>query len=262
MAEPTREGPAGDVGGTPVARHRLVQAIIIALVLSAGGVALGLAIDWFPVQASEEAKKIDRLYDVLIIASVPIFMLVATVVGFSVWQFRMKPGEELKDGPPIHGSTRLEVVWTTLPALILIGLCSYAYVVLHDIEAKAATSMTVNVTGEQFAWHFEIPTQEGVAKPVKSDQLYLPSGKQVKFNVRSKDVIHSFWVPAFRQKIDAVPGITTSYRITPDRVGAYTVICAELCGLGHSTMRQTVHVMSQNDFDSWISEQTSKAAGS
>jgi cytochrome c oxidase subunit 2 len=82
----------------------------------------------------------------------------------------------------------------------------------------------------------------------------------VEFHVRSKDVIHDFWVPEFRQKIDAVPGITTKYRITPNRLGAYPVVCAELCGLGHSTMRQTVHVLPQQEFDSWMSRKVAQAS--
>jgi cytochrome c oxidase subunit 2 len=261
MAEPTREGTTGEVGGSTVSRHRIAQAVAFAVVASAVGIAIGLSIHWFPVQAAKEASKIDTLYDVLIIVSVPIFVMVLTVVLFSVWQFRMKPGEELKDGPPIHGNTRLEIVWTAIPAFILISLCTYAAVVLHDIEAKApGGSMLVNVTGEQFAWHFAYPGAGG--KIVRSDELYLPLGKQVKFDVRTKDVLHDFWVPAFRQKIDAVPGLVTSYRVTPSRIGTYTVVCAELCGLGHSTMRQTVHVMSQNDFNGWLSDQKLKPPSS
>ena len=93
-----------------------------------------------PVQASGEAKKIDTLWDVLLIASVPVFVLVQTIVLYCVWKFRMRPGEELKDGPPIHGNTRLEVVWTAIPAILLVGLCTYAYVALHDIEKAAGAS--------------------------------------------------------------------------------------------------------------------------
>src|SRR3954464_8375009 len=129
--------------------------LVIGLVVSVLGIALGLLIDWFPVQASGEAKKIDTLWDVLIIASVPVFVATQTIVLYSVWKFRMKPGEELKDGPPIHGNTRLEIYWTAIPAILLVGLCTYAYVTLTDIEkAPAATSMNVRVVGEQFTWTF------------------------------------------------------------------------------------------------------------
>jgi C-terminal processing protease CtpA/Prc len=104
-------------------------------------------------------------------------------------------------------------------------------------------------------------------KPIRNNRelidyiSYLPVGTEVKFTVQSKDVIHDFWVPAFRMKIDAVPGIDTHLRVTPTRIGNYPVVCAELCGLGHSTMRQTAHVLAKDDFESWLSEERSKAAG-
>ena len=234
--------------------------IAIGLIASVLGIALGLLIDWFPVAASGEAKDIDTLWDVLIIASVPVFVLVQTIVLYSVWKFRMKPGEELKDGPPIHGNTRLEIVWTAIPATVLVALCSYAYVVLHNIEsASADATMNVRVVGEQFTWTFGYPGQNG-GKEVLSNELYLPVDTEVKFTVQSKDVIHDFWVPAFREKIDAVPGIDTTYSVETTREGDYQVVCAELCGLGHSTMRQTAHVLPKAEFDSWLSDQRAKAS--
>ena len=231
--------------------------LVIGVIASAIGIAVALSINWFPKVASTQAEDIDTLFDVLIIASVPIFVLVEVVVIFSVWTFRMRPGQELEDGPPIHGNTMLEVIWTAIPALILVGLCGYAYKVLQDIEEKPKNEIVVNVTGQQFAWTFEYAGQKA---KVSSEQLYLPEGTSVEFHVRSKDVIHDFWVPEFRQKIDAVPGITTKYRITPNRLGAYPVVCAELCGLGHSTMRQTVHVLPQQEFDSWMSRKVAQAS--
>src|SRR5918992_1052053 len=111
-------------------RAQLRQMFAIGAIASA----LGMLIDWFPVQASGEAKQIDTLWDVLLIASVPVFVLVQTIVLYCVWKYRMRPGEELMDGPPIHGNTRLEVIWTAIPATLLVILCGYAYVVLRDIE--------------------------------------------------------------------------------------------------------------------------------
>ena len=120
--------------------------IAIGAIASVLGIALGLLIDWFPVAASGEAKDIDTLWDVLIIASVPVFVLVQTIVLYSVWKFRMRPGEENMDGPPIHGNTRLEVIWTAIPAALLVALCSYSYVTLHNIEkASAGQAMKVLV---------------------------------------------------------------------------------------------------------------------
>jgi cytochrome c oxidase subunit 2 len=239
---------------TPETRRGIVKALVIAAIASALGVALGLAIDWFPIAASEEADKIDTLYDVLIIASVPVFVLVCTVVLYAASNFKMKPGEELKDGPPIHGNTRLEVIWTLIPALMMFALCAYAYVILDDIEdAKADSKMTIRVVGEQFTWTFYYPAEDG-GKEIASSQLYVPAGQQILFQVQAKDVLHDFWVPAWRQKIDAVPGITTNFRVTPNKVGTYEVVCAELCGLGHATMRQTARVIDQAEFDKWLAD--------
>jgi cytochrome c oxidase subunit 2 len=165
----------------------------------------------------------------------------------------MKPGEELKDGPPIHGNTKLEIIWTAIPAILLVGLCTYAYVVLTDIEKAQANSMNVRVVGEQFTWTFYYPGDGG--DEIASPQLYLPANTPVNFTVQSKDVIHDFWVPAFRMKIDAVPGIDTHLRVTTTgRLGEFPVVCAELCGLGHSTMRQSAHVMTREDFDAKLAE--------
>jgi cytochrome c oxidase subunit 2 len=186
--------------------------------------------------------------------------MVQTIVLYSVWRFRMRPGEELKDGPPIHGNTRLEVIWTAVPAIILVALCSYAYVVLHDIETAEAREMRVRVVGEQFTWTFFYPG-EGGGKEIASNQLYVPKGTQVRFDVQSKDVLHDFWVPAFRLKIDAVPGITTRIRVKPERNGTYPVVCAELCGLGHSVMRQSAHVVSPAAFDKWLEDKRTQASG-
>src|SRR3954453_6442433 len=124
--------------------------LVIGVIAAALGIPAGLLIAWFPVSASKEAKPIDTLWDVLLIVSVPVFVLVVTVVLFSVVRFRMRPGEELADGPPIHGNPRLEVIWPAIPAILLVALCSYAYVVLTDVEEAKANTMDVRVVGEQF----------------------------------------------------------------------------------------------------------------
>jgi cytochrome c oxidase subunit 2 len=238
-------------------RGQVRTMLLIGAVASALGIALALLIDWFPVQASDQGKTIDTLWDVLLIASVPVFVLVETIVLYCAIKFRMRPGEELKDGPPIHGNTRLEIIWTAIPAILLVGLCTYAYVTLTDIEKAQANSMNVRVVGEQFTWTFFYKGEDG--KEISSRQLYLPENTPVYFTVQSKDVIHDFWVPAFRMKIDAVPGINTHLRVTTKGApGDYPVVCAELCGLGHSTMRQTAHVLNQ---DEWEKKMDELAAG-
>ena len=156
----------------------------------------------------------------LVIASIPIFVLVATVILYCVWKFRMRPGQELMDGPPIHGNTRLEVFWTALPAALVLSLVSYSFVVLHENEKKPpGKEIQVGVTGQQFFWDYEYPSSVTGGAPLKSYSLYVPKGESVYFNIHSKDVIHAFWIPAFRLQEDAVPGITTHYRATPDPAG-------------------------------------------
>jgi cytochrome c oxidase subunit II len=224
--------------------------VIVGTVVSALGIALALTIRWFPVAASGQAHPIDTLWDVILIVSVPIFVFVQTYVLFAVWKFRMRPGEELLDGPPIHGNTRLEVIWTALPATILVALCTYAYLVLVDVEQAKADTFRVRVVGEQFAWTFYYPNGSG--REVASPQLYLPVNQPVKFTIQSKDVLHDFWVPAFRLKKDAVPGQNTSYRVTTTRVGDFPIVCAELCGLGHAVMRSDAHVVGRQQFAQWL----------
>jgi cytochrome c oxidase subunit 2 len=238
-------------------RRAIATAAIAGLIAIAIGIVLSYQIHWFPVQASTQAKNTDTLYHVLVIASIPIFVLVVTVILFSVWQFRMRPGEELKDGPPIHGNTRLEVLWTAVPAMILLGLVSYSFVILHENEKKPAgvPEIQIGVTGQQFFWDYEYPSSVTGGKPLKSYQLYLPEGDTVYFNMRSKDVIHAFWIPAFRLQEDVVPGITTHYRATPDRLGTYPVVCNLLCGSGHSLMRSAVHVVPPARFRAWLAAQ-------
>lgn len=244
-----------------MSRRAVLGTVIAALLATAIGIVLSYVIHWFPVQASSQAHETDTLYHVLVIASVPIFVLVVTVILFSVWKFRMKPGQELEDGPPIHGNTRLEVIWTAIPALILLGLVSYSFVVLHNNEKKPTTpEIVVEVTGEQFAWSYAYPHSVTGGAPLKTTELYVPNGQSVFFKMRSKDVIHAFWIPAFRLQEDVVPGITTTYRATPDRLGSYPVVCNLLCGVGHSTMRSTIHVVTPGQFHSWLSRQTSAQA--
>lgn len=242
-------------------QRTIVQMLVVGVVASIIGIALGLAIDWFPVQGSSQAKKIDNLWDLMLFFAVPVFVGVVTVVLFAVKEFRQRPGEEKLDGPNVHGSTRLEIIWTSVPAIIIFVLVGYSATVLHDIEkapADKASELKVDVYGEQFAWTFKYTGTDG--KPVNTTRLYLPMNRSVKFNVHSKDVIHDFWIPAMRMKIDAVPGITTSYRITPIREGTYPVVCAELCGLGHAVMRQSAYVYPAAKFNTWLKSQAAPAA--
>src|SRR5437764_717326 len=224
----------------------------IGLIAVAIGIPVALIIPWFPSEGSRQAGNVRTLYDVLLIASVPIFVVVETVVLFSVWKFRMRPGEENKDGPPIHGNTRLEVVWTAVPAILIVALCTYAYTVLRSNEDSKKNEIMVHVTERQFAFEFSY-TKGG--KTVTSSALYVPKGQPVVYKLRSVDVIHSFFVPNFSEKLDAVPGITTTLRVTANRIGTYPAECTELCGAGHGLMRAAVRVVAPQAFQTWLSAQ-------
>jgi cytochrome c oxidase subunit 2 len=236
----------------PILQMFVAWAIGVAILLP-----IALLIPWFPDKGSVQAGNVRTLYTVLLIATVPIFVLVETVVLFSVWKYRMRAGDEEKDGPPIHGNTRLEVVWTVLPAVLILGLVTYAYTVLHKNEKHRAGEMVVNVTARQFTFQFSYAGLNG--KTIVSPELYLPNNKPVVFKIRSLDVVHSFFVPEFSEKIDAVPGIVTTLRVTPRRIGTYPAECTELCGAGHSLMRETVHVLTPSKFDAWAKSQKANA---
>ena len=235
-------------------RHPLMQVIAIAAVGTVIGTIVVLNVPWLPKKASSAAGTMDTLYDVLAVASVFIFSLVMGILIVSVTHFRRRYGDE-GDGVPIHGHTGLEVVWTAIPAIIVTGAAVYSGVVLADIEKPQPGTQTVDVTGQQFAWTFDYRAQ-GIKK---AGELHLVKGTPYLFQLHAKDVIHSFWVPEFRLKKDAVPGLKTSVRVKPTRDGVYTLACTELCGLGHSTMRARVVVEDQPSFDRWAAAQ--KQAG-
>ena len=236
-------------------KHPIARMIGIGVLASLIGIGIALLIPWFPEDADTAAHKVDTVYDVLLICSVPVFVLVMTIAIYSVVRFRARPGD-MGDGPPIHGNTRLEIIWVTIPFIMVTALATYGWIELDDIEAKQKDEMVVGVTGQQFTWSFQYPKEN-----LQTSELVLPNNQPILFRIRSKDVIHSFWVPEFRLKSDAVPGLTTKIRLTPNRVGQYQVVCAELCGIGHSTMRQLVRVVPRREFASWVGRQKKAAGG-
>ncbi len=191
----------------------LVPLILIAVVIGGITSAVALFIDWIPQQASEQADRVDPLMWFVVWASVVIFTLVATVLVYSAWRFRAAPGDE-SDGPPVHGNTKLEIVWTVVPTLLLVVMAVWAYLVLSDNEALAQDRLVVDVTAQQFAWDYTYPDGN-----VGTGDLRVPVGRQVELRMRSKDVIHDFYVVEFRVKQDVVPGITTKVVFNPTRVG-------------------------------------------
>ena len=214
-----------------------------------------LQFEWNGTNASEERDQIDVMLDVMIVLSSYVFAIVLVMLGYSIWRYRAKPGDE-SDGEPIHGNTRLEIAWTVIPTVIVLFGAAYSWIILDDIEVQAADRMRVNVTGQQFKWTFEYP-EDGVT----SNELHVPVGRQLELHLTALDVLHSFWVPEWGIKRDAVPAgeggdeIDDVAYVTPDTEGTYSVVCTEFCGTGHPTMRAYAYVESQQEFDQWVREQ-------
>jgi cytochrome c oxidase subunit 2 len=177
-----------------------------------------------------------------------IFAIVCVFLGYSMWKFRARPGDEDRDGDPIHGHTNLEIIWTIIPTIIVVAFAFYGGLVLVRNESTPADKMIVKVTGQQFAWTFTYPDGK------TSTELALPRGRSIQFDItaREHDVIHSFYVPQFRVKADAVPGIINRTYATPTEDGTFYLVCTELCGIGHSQMRAIVKVMEPSEFESWL----------
>jgi cytochrome c oxidase subunit 2 len=211
--------------------------------------AVMLPINWDGQAASTAAAKIDTLLDVMIVLSAFVFSLVMVMLFYALWKFKAKPGDE-SDGEPIHGNTRLEIAWTLIPTIIVLFGAGYSWSVLSDIEETEGNPLTVDVFSQQYAWSFGYP---GKGNAYVQGEFHVPVDRQVKFKMHSQDVIHSFWVPEWRIKKDNVPGITTTATVTPDKVGTYQLICTELCGFGHASMRAKVVVESPADFRKWVS---------
>jgi cytochrome c oxidase subunit 2 len=180
-----------------------------------------------------------------------VFSIVAAVTVYSVWKFRVKPDDD-SDGPPIHGHTGLEIIWTAIPALLVTAIAIVSAIVLAKDDAAGANPLRVNVYAQQFFWSYGYP---GYGNKI-SNVLRLPVDRSVVLTMNARDVIHSFWVPEFRQKQDLVPGIHPTLHITPNKIGTYPVICTELCGLGHALMRSRVVVMDPTAFEKWAEKKS------
>ena len=226
-------------------RGSLVQLVLLGLV--AGGIATAVAvlIPWLPNWAGKEGQRIGFVFWFTTIISIAIFSLVASVIVYSIWKFRAPP-EDDADGPPIHGHTGLEIVWTAVPALLVTSISIVSAIVLAQNSNAGSSPLVVKVTAQQFAWSFQYPNGQSFG------QLRLPEGRHTELQITSKDVIHSFWVPELAQKQDAVPGQVNKLVLTPTRTGEFNLICTELCGLGHAVMRSRAIVMSGAAFDSWL----------
>ena len=228
-------------------------ASLLAIGVVAGGIAAAAAVllPWLPTDASREAGRIDFIFWFVVIICIVIFAIVAAAILYSVVRFRAAP-DDLEDGPPIHGHTALEITWTLIPTLLVTAIGIASAIVLSRNDAAGKDPLRVNVSAQQFAFSFSYPAANGLT----SGTLMLPEGRSTVLHMTSKDVIHAFFVPEFRQNEDILPGMSTTLVITPTRLGTYPVICNELCGLGHALMRTTVQVLTPTQFAKWLKSQS------
>ncbi len=232
-------------------RHFIVAGLLV-IILTVGSILLLTNIRLLPEAASLQAIPIDNLFQFDFIAIAVLFSLIVGLMVYSIVVFRRRKND-MSDGPHIEGNTKLEVVWTLVPLGFVLFLAYFGSAALGKTQAADPKPLRVDVVGSQWSWRFDYPDYG-----IISTDLMLPVDKQALLTLSSTDVIHSFWVPEFRVKQDALPGddFERELRVTPNLIGDYKVRCAELCGKLHYDMLAPVKVVSQKDFDAWVLSQT------
>jgi cytochrome c oxidase subunit II len=239
------------------------RATIVMGVISALGMwgVVVFPIERYLPEATGISVKIDWLFRFMAFFSVPILVYVNGYILYFVLRYRNRKGQPIEQpGSSIHDHPALEFWWTAIPSALMLVLGLLSYVLIPQYyTAKAATtnSITIEAIGHQFSWEFRYP---GLRDPVP-DELHLPVGIPVTIDVTSTDVIHSFWVPAFRMKQDMIPGMVVPMTMTPTEIGRFEIVCTEFCGVGHSGMRDRyVYVQNKSDFDAWYAAEKEKQA--
>jgi cytochrome c oxidase subunit 2 len=273
----------------PVSLWTLLAGMIIAGI----SIWIGQHHSLLPEAASQQAPLVDGFFNIMFTIAIALFLVVEGTILIFLIKYRRRRGEG-GDGVPIEGNLSLEIFWTAIPAVIVIGLGIYSVDVYSQMggfdvgghihsathaanmpegamaaqmehtptvataniglggaidNRKKAADLVVDVKGMQFAWLFNYPDSG-----VSVGELHVPVNADVQLNLSADDVIHSFWVPQFRLKQDAIPGVPTELRFVATKVGTYPVVCAELCGGYHGSMRTQVVVHEQKDYENWLRE--------
>lgn len=248
-----------------MARH-VISAVLLWAALTAVGEA-SLFLDWFPVVGAHEAEDFDRIFLILIAMGMPVFAFVVAVLMYSMLQFRV-------DGPTEGGATFMGKgtaprVWVGITSALAItvmifpgmtGLAKLSKEPEKGGWGEYEADLVIHATGLRWFWQFEYP-ESGITLRGTADEVVLPVDTKIRFDVDSGDVIHSLWIPAFRLKIDALPGRTTFFTVKTTEIGdyeqsaAFRAQCAELCGMDHAGMVSKIRVVSQEDFRTWVDSQ-------
>ncbi|MBK6320036.1 MAG: cytochrome c oxidase subunit II [Dehalococcoidia bacterium] len=252
-------------------RH-VVSAVLLWALLTAVGEAT-IFLDWFPTVGSHEAEDFDRIFLILVAMGTPVFAFVIAVLAYAMLNFRSNDREET--GATFLGVGTGPRVWVGLTAALAVfvmifpgmtGLAALNKERSGNGWGEYDAELVVHAIGYQWFWEFEYP-ESGISVKGAGNELVLPVDTVIRFDVDAADVLHSYWIPAFRMKIDAVPGRTTFFTVKPTTEGnfnddtAFRVQCAELCGLDHSGMQFPVRVVSQQEFKDWVDSKTVAAKG-
>ena len=238
---------------------------IVGLVLALGVGALLLGCSSFGGDQNTfnpEGDIAQKQLDIFLIALYPaivVFFIVGGALVYALLRYRRRDDTMPEQ---VHGNMRLEIVWTVLPTLLLIGLAVPMVAAIIDIgRAPGDDALRVDVTGQQFSWFFEYPDElDKNGKPLRVlDDLRIPVDRDVFAHIESIDVIHSFWVPKLAGKIDAVPGRTNKLKFNATAPGTFSGQCAEFCGLRHAFMKFTVIACSEDEFSQWVEQKKSGA---
>jgi cytochrome c oxidase subunit 2 len=230
-------------------------------VLVTAGVAAAANGGFTPVDAySPNAHRINQAYYLILAFTGAIFLLVEGLLIAFVVKYRNRGRDRTVEGAQVHGHTRLELIWTAIPVLIITAIFAFVFYKLPGISnppaAQAADRLHVRVDAHQFYWQFTYPNGA-----VSIDELHLPVGRVAVLSLNAEDVIHSWWVPELGGKTDAIPGRTNSTWYQPQATGTFDGQCAELCGLYHERMLARVVVTSNADYESWIATTAKKQLG-
>jgi cytochrome c oxidase subunit 2 len=208
------------------------------------------------------AREIDNLVNPVFIVAGVVFVFVEVGVLLLMWRFRARRHHDEDTAPKqVHGNTKLELTWTIVPAVILAFVAVGTVTTLWAIDAKADdATMTVEVTGQQWWWEFRYNTDDDADDEiVTANDLVIPAGETVRLELTSRDVIHSFWIPALNGKLDAVPNRTHELIVEADEPGTYVGQCTEYCGLSHAYMRQRLIALPRAEYDAWLADQQEPA---
>ncbi|MFL6205628.1 MAG: cytochrome c oxidase subunit II [Acidimicrobiales bacterium] len=236
-------------------RRRWRAALLLPLALMAAACAGHAPLDTLDPQGPESRTIQDLVGPVFLIAGI-VFVLVQFGVLFVAWKFRTRKDDDGSLPGQVHGNTKLEIGWTVLPALILVGVGIGSVLTLLDLDEKPAGAMEVTVVGQQWWWEYRYDVDgDGTDDIVTANDLVIPAGKPVALKIQSRDVIHSFWIPALNGKRDAVPGRQHSLLLQADHPGVFRGQCTEFCGLSHAYMRMRAVALSPDDFAAWQENQ-------